>query len=228
MPQRGRQRRGRAGCSSATLRPHLGRPSAVGAGGRGRARTYYDAAKLEVWRLEQSRSRRRPPAQEEEEEEEGEEEKEGSRDEPPPDSPAEASASAAAPARRPSRASAEARAAAKAEQEAEGAAAKRKRRPAPPAAEAVVAVAWVGGCRRTEGCVKEFRHRGRCRVAAFEEVDYEVESILEERCEARRTQFLVKWKGWPISDATWEDEASLSDAPEVVRKWRARCLKGEL
>ena len=80
--------------------------------------------------------------------------------------------------------------------------------------------------RRTEGCVKEFRHRGRCRVAAFEEVDYEVESILEERCEARRTQFLVKWKGWPISDATWEDEASLSGAPEVVRKWRARCLKG--
>ncbi len=92
----------------------------------------------------------------------------------------------------------------------------------------MAAVAWVGGCRRTEGCVKEFRHRGVCRVDAFEEVDYEVESILEERCEARRTQFLVKWKGWPISDATWEDEASLSDAPEVVRKWRARCLKGEL
>ena len=127
--------------------------------------------------------------------------------------PAEASASsAAAPARRPSLASA-----------------KGKRRPAPPAPEAVAAVAWVGGCRRTEGCVKEFRHRGSCRVAAFEEVEYEVESILDERGAARRgeTQFLVKWKGWPVEDATWEDPESLSGAQEVVQEWWDKGQAGE-
>jgi len=93
----------------------------------------------------------------------------------------------------------------------------------------VAAVAWVGGCRRTEGCVKEFRHRGVCRVDAFEEVDYEVESILDERGAARRgeTQFLVKWKGWPVEDATWEDPESLSGAQEVVQEWWDKGQAGE-
>ena len=41
--------------------------------------------------------------------------------------------------------------------------------------------AFKGACTKREGCVKVLGHRGSCKVAVMEEVDYEVEDILEER-----------------------------------------------
>ena len=47
-------------------------------------------------------------------------------------------------------------------------------------------------------------HEGDCKVdVAMEEEDYEVEAILEERVRSRKSQFLVKWLGWPEEDSTW-------------------------
>ena len=40
---------------------------------------------------------------------------------------------------------------------------------------------------------------------------YEVETILKHRRQGRGYQYLLKWKGYPITDATWESELAFSD-----------------
>ena len=40
---------------------------------------------------------------------------------------------------------------------------------------------------------------------------YEVESILKHRHRGRGYQYLIKWKGYPVTEATWEAEAAFSD-----------------
>ena len=47
--------------------------------------------------------------------------------------------------------------------------------------------------------------------------EFEVEKILKSRLFGRRKkkQFLVKWKGYPNCDATWENESNLKNAPEL-------------
>ena len=47
---------------------------------------------------------------------------------------------------------------------------------------------------------------------------YEVESILASRGSGARAQYLVKWRGYPVWEATWEKPSALvgaSDAPRV-------------
>ena len=50
---------------------------------------------------------------------------------------------------------------------------------------------------------------------------YEVEQILSRRGSGARTQFLVKWKGYPAWEATWEPRSSLSQAKEVLEAFEA-------
>ena len=173
-----------------------------------------------------------------------------------------------------------------------------------PSAEPPVAVVplWLGGCCKTQGCMRADKHGGRCKVVECEvkEVEYEVERILEEQTVSRwpiaapthpiaapthpiaalgpvhsmevdhmgndddddddnddddddddavalgeevadvavaealvaamtrsaevvgcttMKMFLVKWKGWPIEDATWEPAAALADCPLVLDTW---------
>ena len=40
---------------------------------------------------------------------------------------------------------------------------------------------------------------------------YEVESILKHRWRGRGYQYLIKWKGYPINNATWEAKTAFSD-----------------
>ena len=90
---------------------------------------------------------------------------------------------------------------------------------------------WAGACDRTKGCVLPAKHRGKCKVGAFEEEDYEVEEILDERAVAGKrakksggalpVEYFVKWKGWPIEDATWEPASALAGCPGVLKAWRA-------
>ena len=95
---------------------------------------------------------------------------------------------------------------------------------------------WAGACARTEGCVLPALHRGKCKVGTFEEEDYEVEEILNERVESgkhakksggalqwttRNVEYFVKWKGWPVEDATWEPASALAGCPEVLTAWRS-------
>ena len=46
--------------------------------------------------------------------------------------------------------------------------------------------------------------------------EYEVESILAKRGKGARTQYLVRWKGWPVWEATWEKRRSLDGAADVL------------
>ena len=46
--------------------------------------------------------------------------------------------------------------------------------------------------------------------------EYEVESILAKRGKGARTEYLVRWKEWPIWEATWERRKNLEGAGEIL------------
>ena len=47
-------------------------------------------------------------------------------------------------------------------------------------------------------------------------LEYEVEAILRHRGKGARRQYLVSWKGYDLSEATWEPESHLANAPDVL------------
>jgi len=49
--------------------------------------------------------------------------------------------------------------------------------------------------------------------------EYEVEAILDKRIIRKKTQYLVKWVGYPLHDATWEPVRNLSNAPEIIKEF---------
>ena len=55
--------------------------------------------------------------------------------------------------------------------------------------------------------------------------EFEVEDNLSHRIlghgRSSRTEFLVKWLGYPRHEATWEPEAQLTNAPEVLSQYQA-------
>lgn len=53
-------------------------------------------------------------------------------------------------------------------------------------------------------------------------LEYQVEAILDSRIRRRKTQYLVKWLGYPDEDNTWEPEENLANAPQLVQDFKAR------
>ena len=53
-----------------------------------------------------------------------------------------------------------------------------------------------------------------------EDGEFEVEDILGHRLQRRKLQFLIKWKGYPSYDATWEPESHLQCAKPILRKYK--------
>jgi hypothetical protein len=51
--------------------------------------------------------------------------------------------------------------------------------------------------------------------------EYEVDSILDKRTHYRKTQYLVKWKGYPSYDATWEPLEYLVHAQDAITEYEA-------
>jgi Chromo (CHRromatin Organisation MOdifier) domain len=49
---------------------------------------------------------------------------------------------------------------------------------------------------------------------------YEVEKILSSRKVGRGTQYLIKWKGYPESENTWEPERNLTQALDVLADFK--------
>ena len=47
-------------------------------------------------------------------------------------------------------------------------------------------------------------------------LEYEVEAILRHQGGVAWRQYLVSWKGYNLSEATWELESHLADAPNVL------------
>ena len=56
-----------------------------------------------------------------------------------------------------------------------------------------------------------------------EEERYEIEMILRHRKRGRGYQFFVKWKGYPIMEATWEPSSCFDDGgEEILNEYRRR------
>lgn len=55
--------------------------------------------------------------------------------------------------------------------------------------------------------------------------EYEVESILSKRFTGARTEYLVRWKGWPIWEATWERRNNLEGASDAVDTFETALLR---
>jgi len=53
------------------------------------------------------------------------------------------------------------------------------------------------------------------------EEEYEVEQILDKRTRYGKTQYLIKWKGYPLSEASWEPEEYLN-CPELLKEFNKK------
>jgi len=51
--------------------------------------------------------------------------------------------------------------------------------------------------------------------------EFEVEEVLDSRVRYGKLQYLVHWKDWPISSRTWEPQANLANAPELIAKFHS-------
>ena len=52
--------------------------------------------------------------------------------------------------------------------------------------------------------------------------EFEVEAILAHRGQGARRRYLIKWKGYPTSDNTWEPERNLTHAQETLENYKRR------
>ena len=52
--------------------------------------------------------------------------------------------------------------------------------------------------------------------------EYEVEAIISHRKSGKGRAFLVKWKGYSSSENTWEPERNLSNAKELLKRYKER------
>ena len=57
--------------------------------------------------------------------------------------------------------------------------------------------------------------------------EWEVSKVLAHRGRTGRKQYLVKWKGYPLYEATWEPEANLENAKAKLRQFWKRLEEGE-
>jgi hypothetical protein len=51
--------------------------------------------------------------------------------------------------------------------------------------------------------------------------EYEVESVLDKRTFRGKMQYLVKWLGYPLYDATWEPVGNLQNCKEKIKEFEA-------
>ena len=49
---------------------------------------------------------------------------------------------------------------------------------------------------------------------------YEVETILKHRKRGRGYQYYIKWKGYPVTEATWENKLAFSDDGNMVEQYK--------
>jgi hypothetical protein len=52
-----------------------------------------------------------------------------------------------------------------------------------------------------------------------EHEEYEVETILDKRILRKKPQYLIKWLGYPLHDATWEPLEHLNNAKDKIKEF---------
>src|SRR5438045_3321279 len=58
-------------------------------------------------------------------------------------------------------------------------------------------------------------------VIVKDQVKYEVEDVLDSKIMHKRLFYLVKWKGYPVSDNSWEPSSHLANAKDLVDSFHA-------
>ena len=59
------------------------------------------------------------------------------------------------------------------------------------------------------------------------EEEYEVEMILRHKGQEARRRYLVLWTGYPITEASWEPESSLQNAPRILADYLRRIAEDQ-
>ena len=54
------------------------------------------------------------------------------------------------------------------------------------------------------------------------QIEYEVEDILDSKILRKRLFYLVKWKGYPISDNSWEPAYHLLNSKELIQEFHSQ------
>ena len=52
------------------------------------------------------------------------------------------------------------------------------------------------------------------------EEEFEIETIVSHRRKGHQWQYLVKWKGYPTSDNSWEYEINLEHSEETLNEYK--------
>ena len=56
--------------------------------------------------------------------------------------------------------------------------------------------------------------------------EYEPKVILDSRGESRRIEYLIHWKGYSKSEATWEPKSHIASCKKVIKAWESKQTKG--
>ena len=59
-------------------------------------------------------------------------------------------------------------------------------------------------------------------IVVDEEDEYEVEAILNAKMIRRKFKYLVKWKGYPDSENSWEPLENIKNASEAIAKFHQK------
>ena len=57
--------------------------------------------------------------------------------------------------------------------------------------------------------------------------EYSAEEIIDMRGTAKRREFLVRWRGYDVSESTWESTAALENEQDLIQKFLAQRSKKE-
>ena len=69
---------------------------------------------------------------------------------------------------------------------------------------------------------KELEEKRRQEEEKVKGEEYEVEEILDSQIKGRGIQYLVKWKGYPVEESTWEPVGNLKNAGETVERFHQK------
>jgi hypothetical protein len=75
--------------------------------------------------------------------------------------------------------------------------------------------------------VEDWRPTGEKVRDANGQLEYEVDTILAQRGRERNRSYLVKWKGYPLWEATWEVAGNLTNAKAALGKFQKKAEQVE-